>query len=184
MSDWLPFSADGHAAAWEAPDGTPTETLTLRWENEAWTATGQMDRERVEWVLRLSPTWRVRQFLLFRDLEQPDLWLGTDGHSRWGEVNGAHRPELDGCEDVEVTGSAFMPTVPLRRLPLAVGDTAEVTVVTVDVETLAAVPATRRYTRVGERRWRRWRSEQETTDEFDVDEHGLVVHEPAHRRRR
>ena len=94
----------------------------------------------------------------------------------------AYGPES--CEEVEVPGSAFMPTVPLRRLPLAVGDTAEVAVVTVDVETLAAVPATRRYTRVGARRWRRWRSEQAATDEFDVDEHGLIVEEPAHRRRR
>lgn len=184
MSDWEAFSADGYATAWEAADGTPAETLTLRWENEAWTATGQLGVERVEYVLRLSPTWRVRQLLLFRDLEQPDLWLGTDGHSRWGEVNGAHRPELDGCEDVEVARSAFMPTMPLRRLPLAVGDAADVAVVTVDVETLAAVPATRRYTRVAARRWRRWRSEDGREDEFDVDEHGVVLDPPGPRRHR
>jgi hypothetical protein len=182
VSDWQPFSADGHAASWASRDGRHTETLTLRWENEAWTATGQLERERVEYVLRLSPTWRVRQFLLFRDLEQPDLWLGTDGHSRWGEVNGAHRPELDGCDDLELPTSAFMPTVPLRRLPLAIGDAAEVAVVTVDVDTLAVVPAARRYRRVGDRRWRRWRSEDGGEDEFDVDAHGLVVDEPHHHR--
>ena len=44
----------------------------------------------------------MRQFLLFRDLDEPDLWLATDGTGRWGEMNGAHRPELDGCYDVHL----------------------------------------------------------------------------------
>ena len=93
-------------------------------------------------MLRLAPTWRVRQFLLFRDLDEPDLWLATDGHNRWGEVNGAHRPELDGCVDIELACSPFPATLPIRRLPLEVGDAAEMPVVTVDVETLAVDVAT------------------------------------------
>jgi len=184
VSPWDAFSADGHAATWETWDGDHTESLTMRWENEAWTATAALDRERIEYVLRLSPTWRVRQFLLFRDLDQPDLWLGTDGHCRWGEVNGAHRTDLDGCDDIEVPSSAFAPTVALRRLPLAVGDAAETASVVVDVETLAVVPATRRYTRIGPRRWRRWRSETGETDEFEVDDHGLALDQPGRSRRR
>ena len=114
----------------------------------------QVGRERVQYVLRLAPTWRVRQFLLFRDLDEPDLWLATDGHNRWGEVNGAHRPELDGCVDVELACSPFPVTLPIRRLPLEVGDRAEMPVATIDVETLAVEVATRRYERIGERRWR------------------------------
>ena len=134
---WRAFSADGHDVRWTTWDGSHDEHLTLRWENEAWTATGQVGRERVQYVLRLAPTWQVRQFLLFRDLDQPDLWLATDGHARWGEVNGAHRPELDGCRDIELACSPFPATLPIRRLPLDVGDGAELPVITVDVETLA-----------------------------------------------
>ena len=137
MAGWRAFSADGHDVRWATWDGEHTEHLTLRWENEAWTATGQVGRERVQYVLRLAPTWRVRQFLLFRDLDEPDLWLATDGHARWGEMNGAHRPELDGCTDIELACSPFPATLPIRRLPLEVGDAAELPVVTVDVETLA-----------------------------------------------
>ncbi len=122
------FSADGHDVRWTTWDGDHDEHLTLRWENEAWTATGEVGRERVQYVLRLSPTWRVRQFLLFRDLDEPDLWLATDGHARWGEVNGAHRPELDGCSDIELACSPFPATLPIRRLPLDVGDGAELPV--------------------------------------------------------
>jgi uncharacterized protein len=176
------FSADGHEARWETWDGAHVEVLTLRWENEAWTATGEVGRERIQYVLRLSPSWRVRQFLLFRDLDQPDLWLATDGHARWGEVNGAHRPELDGCNDIDLACSAFPATLPIRRLPLDVGDAAELPVITVDVETLAVEVEQRRYERLGERRWRC--TDVGHDDQFDVDEYGVVVDRPGRFRRR
>ena len=69
---------------------------------------GVVSRERVQYVLRLSASWQVRQFLLFRDLEDPDLWLATDGTARWGEMNGAHRIELDGCYDITMNCTPFM----------------------------------------------------------------------------
>ena len=66
----------------------------------------------------------MRQLLLFRDLDEPDLWLATDGHNRWGEMNGAHRPELDGCADIELSCSPFPATLPIRR-PASCGEIAQ-----------------------------------------------------------
>ena len=183
MSSLRSFSADGHAATWTTWDGEHAEEFTLTWENEAWTASGHVGRENVQYVMRLSPTWHVRQFLLFRDLDEPDLWLATDGHNRWGEVNGAHRPELDGCVDVELACSPFPVTLPIRRLPLEVGDSAEMPVATIDVETLAVDVATRRYERVGERRWRVTDGSGGDSTEFDVDEHGIAIDQPGRFRR-
>jgi uncharacterized protein len=186
MAGWRAFSADGHEVRWTTWDGEHEEQLTLQWENEGWTACGTVGRERVQYVLRLGPTWQIRQFMLFRDLDEPDLWLATDGHHRWGEINGAHRPELDGAVDLELACSPFPATLPIRRLPLQVGDAAELPVVTVDVETLAVDVATRRYARLDERHWRR----SDPTDpdapaiEFDVDEHGVPLDEPGRFRRR
>ena len=114
-----------------------------------------VERERIDYVVRLSPLWQVRQFLLFRDMEQPDLWLGTDGHGRWGELNGAHRPELDGALDVTIAGSPFVHSIPIRRLPLVVGDEAELIVLAIDAETLAVERRQRKYVRLAERRWLR-----------------------------
>ena len=134
------FSSDGHAVRWSPWDESDTdhaspdhaspghaspghaspghieghELLSLSWENEAWTATGNVGREQVQYVMRISPTWHVRQLLLFRDMDDPDLWLGTDGHGRWGEMNGAHRPELDGCIDIELTCTPFTHTLPIQ----------------------------------------------------------------------
>ena len=179
-----PFAADGHGVRWETWDGAHVEELTVRWENEAWTVTGDVGRERVQYTLRVSPTWQVRQILLFRDLDEPDLWLATDGHHRWGEVNGAHRPELDGCIDIELACSPFPFTLPIRRLPLAVGDGAELPVVTIDVETLAIEPAVRRYERCAELRWRVTDVAAGAVTELDVDAYGLVVDQPGRFRRR
>ena len=107
----------------------------------------------MQYVVRLSATWQVRQFLLFRDLDEPDLWLATDGSGRWGEMNGAHRPELDGCYDIDLACTPFTKSLPIRRLPLHVGDSADLPVVTVDVETLDVRAATHRYVRLDTHRW-------------------------------
>lgn len=181
MTDLRAFPADGFEAAWSTADGAHTEHVSLRWDNEAWTVSGRVGAHDVEYVLRLSPLWEVRQFLLFRDLEQPDLWLGTDGSGRWGEVNGAHRTDLDGAFDVHLDVTPFTHTLPIRRLPLSVGEAAELRSLSVDVETLGVVTVDLGYARTGPRRWR------VTTDgehvEFDVDDHGLPVDIPGRFRR-
>jgi hypothetical protein len=178
------FPADGYTARWQRWEHDGDETLTLRWENEGWTAVGEVGRERVSYVVRLSPTWQTRQFLLFRDLEEPDLWLGTDGAGRWGEVNGAHRPDLDGCRDVTLACTPFPHTVPIRRLQLDVGDGAQLTAARVDVATLGVVPVRQRFEHLGARRWRCTDIDAGRAVEFDVDEYGLVHHYPHEFRRR
>jgi uncharacterized protein len=162
-------------------DGSPLgdETTTIMWENEAWTVSGVVSRERVQYVLRINANWQVRQFLLFRDLDDPDLWLGTDGHGRWGEMNGAHRPELDGCYDIDLPCTPFTNTLPIRRLPLLVGHTADVPVVYVDPETLETQRDLQRYTRVSEHRWHFQQMATGFAADFDVDDYGLVRDYPS-----
>jgi hypothetical protein len=167
------FPADGHEVRWTTWDGAHTETVTLRWENEGWTVTGSVGREDVDYVLRLSPLWQVRQFLLFRDLEDPDLWLGTDGAGRWGEMNGAHRPDLDGAHDLALDITPFTLSLPIKRHPLHVDDRLELPVLHIDVETLAIVPRTVVHERLAPFAWR-ITDDAGGSIEVEVDEHGLV----------
>jgi uncharacterized protein len=184
VSDTLTaFPSDGYTARWRTWDHEHLETLTLRWENEGWTATGEVGREAITYVLRLSATWQVRQFLLFRDLDQPDLWLGADGTGRWGEMNGAHRPDLAGCTDVDLAVTPFTNSIPIRRLTLGVGDGADVTAAMVDVDTLGVVPVRQRYRRLALRRFEYTNLDSGYSTEFDVDEYGLVHDYPAEFRR-
>jgi hypothetical protein len=172
------FPSDGYTARWRTWDPEHLETLTLRWENEGWTATGEVGREAITYVVRLSATWQVRQFLLFRDLDQPDLWLGADGTGGWGEMNGAHRHDLAGCTDIDLAITPFTTSVPIRRLTLEVGGGAQVTAATIDVETLGVVPVRQRYERLTARRFRRTMIDTGRVMEFDIDEYGLVHDEP------
>ena len=149
----------------------------MRWENEGWTAEMRLERDDATVVLRLSAQWRVQQMLLFRDMEEPDLWLATDGGGRWGEVNGAHRTDLDGCTDIDLANSPFTNSIVIHRLPLHVGHTAEVPVVTVDVETLALGCAMHRYTRTGENLWTYTSLASGTDTTATVDANGIVVDE-------
>lgn len=182
MTSYSPFpaahQAPGHLVAWATWDGGDGETTTILWENEGFTVSGTVSRERIQYVLRLSPSWQVRQFLLFRDLDEPDLWLATDGRGRWGEMNGAHRTELDGCYDIDLACTPFTNTLPIRRLPLDVGHTAELPVAVVDPETLEARAVLQRYTRMGTHRWRHENTETGFTVDLDVDEHGVVLDYP------
>jgi len=177
------FSADGHAVQWTTWDGAHTEVMSLAWDNEAWTATGQVGQENVQYVLRVSPTWRVRQFLLFRDLDEPDLWLAIDAHHRWGEVNGAFRPEFGAAADIGLTCTPFPATIPIRRLCLGVGEAAEIDVINVDVNTLGAVTVPTRYERTGASTWRATSLPTDVSREFEVDGYGLVVDEHGRFRR-
>lgn len=188
MTSYAPFTAahspEGHQVQWVTWAGGGLETTTIRWENEGFTVSGAVgddapDREHIQYVLRLSASWQVRQFLLFRDLEEPDLWLATDGSGRWGEMNGAHRTELDGCYDVDLACTPMTQTLPIRRLPLLDGDSAELPVVTIDPVTLAVRSEVHRYTRVDVSRWQHELADNGSATEFEVDEFGLVVDYPA-----
>lgn len=167
--------------------GDDIEETAVRWENNAWTVEGLIHGVDVQYVLRMSPVWRVQQFMLFRDLPDPDLWLATDGGGRWGEVNGAHRVDLDACTDIDIARTPITESLLVRRLPLHVGHAADVRVALVDVETLSVTPETRRMSRLSERTWRVEhiddRGRTAIAREMEVDDLGFVLDLPGVARR-
>lgn len=177
MANYLPPSASGHSAAWDMWDGTPGSNVNLRWENEGWTAEVNLLADDATAVIRLSAQWVVQQMLLFRDLPEPDLWLATDGHGRWGEMNGAHRTEFDGCIDIDFANTPFTNSIITHRLPLHVGHTADIKVITIDVETLGVISAPHRYTRHDEHSWEYTSLLTGEQHAARVDEFGIVVDE-------
>ena len=174
---------DGMSVEWTTEDGVGHETLTLRFENEAWTAEGLVRGADVQYVFRFTASWQLQQMLLFRDMDDPDLWLANDGRGRWGEVNGSERHDLGGCHDIDLLCSPFTRTMALRRLRLDVGESAGVETVTVDTETLAILRARIEYTRVDHHRWSVRRDDGLPAHDFEVDEFGLPLDLPGYFRR-
>lgn len=174
---------EGMTAAWVTDDGNFRETLTLRFENEAWTAEGLVQGADIQYVFRFTASWQLQQMLLFRDMEEADLWLATDGKGHWGEMNGAHRTELDGALDIDFANTPFTNSVITHRLPLHVGHTADIQVISVDVETLALTKVTQRYTRTATHGWRYTSLAAGADTDATVDEHGFVIDEDGGFRR-
>lgn len=181
--------ASGHDVSWDvvnpnlADGGRPLSTVKFHWENEGWTLDCGLGPQRSQVAIRVSAQWGIQQVLLFRDLDDPDLWLATDGSGRWGEVNGAHRTDLDGCRLVAIVGSPITHCIAIRQLHLEVGHGAEIKTAIVDPEKLSVVAGTMRFERIAEHRWRYTRlspadSTLQELIEVDVDEFGLVLDEP------
>ena len=172
---------------WVAEAGDTAEHLRLGWENDGWTADGTITsidaHADLHYVIRLDRDWRVRHVLIFRDADEPDLWLARDADGNWGEVNGAARDDLAGCTDVHIIGTPFTLGLPHRRLDLDIGQHAEVVAAQIDPDTLLVVPVRQRWRRTGP-------AELTVGDPFGVTElvlvldgDGIVVDEPgAHRR--
>jgi len=116
-------------------------------------------------------------------MEEADLWLATDGRGHWGEMNGAHRTELDGSLDIDFANTPFTNSVITHRLPLHVGHTADIQVISVDVETLELRKVTHRYTRTGMREWTYTSLATGDDATATVDEHGFVIDEEGGFRR-
>ncbi len=173
---FAPFPQSPLAIAWLVADGSTSE-VEIRYENEGWTAQGSLGSDRAQFVLRYSATLVVQQFMLFRDMDEPDLWLGRDRSGRWGEVNGAHRTDLDGCSDIELRMNPFTPSIIMKRLPLLEQHAASITVATVNVETLEVLPRQRTYTRLAANRWRYTSAYHEREVESTLDEYGLILDE-------
>lgn len=180
--DYVHLPIEGLTAAWISTDGGHRETLNFRFENEAWTAEGLVRGADVQYVFRFTASWHLQQMLLFRDLDEPDLWLANDGTGRWGEVNGSHRRELGGCTDIDLLCSAFTRTMGIRRLRAAVGQSTDVESITVDTETLAIDRSRLDYTRLGTHTWSIHRDDA-PVHEFEVDDYGLPLDLPGHFRR-
>ena len=181
MNTYQPLSSSGHSVSWQTVNSAKQphqSTVALRWENEGWTAEGTLGLDSAQFVLRLSAGWTVQQCLLFRDLEDPDLWLGTDSHGRWGEMNGAHRTELDGCTDIDFFNTPFTKCIPIRRLPLLVGHSATISVAVIDIETLGITKQTQQYTKVSPNTWRYFSVALNREVEANVDEFGFILDEP------
>ena len=100
----------------------------------------------------------------------------SDGH--W-TVDGAARPDLDGCVDVDVAATPLTNTFPIRRLAhLAVGRSVTSTVAWVDVPALGVTRVEQTYERLEDRdELAAWRYSDPTHGGFvlTVDTEGLVV---------
>jgi hypothetical protein len=135
---------------------------------------------RITYAIRCAPNWAVRQVSIqVEGYAAPRRRLTADGLGHWAKTPGRPQPALDGCIDVDIAATPFTNTLPIRRLALQPGESAEIKVAYITIPELAYYTAMQRYTCLEARpEGRRYRYESLSsgfTAEITVDAAGLVV---------
>jgi len=104
---------------------------------------------RYTWVLDTG--WRTRTLRLeVVAAAERSIVFERNGAARW-RIDGRDRPDLDGCEELDVSATPFCNALAIRRLGEQDG---EITALYVPLPELAIQPSRQRYERRGERVWR------------------------------
>ncbi len=142
---------------------------------------------RVEYTVECDVAWATGGLSLrcyFADATTSMLELRRDDTNVWHRVDPAHLtddvglPQITGCVDVDLGITPATNTLPICRLGLAVGESADVTAAWVRFPSLAVQPLRQRYTRLDTSRYR-YESATGFTAELNVDDLGLVTDYPG-----
>jgi hypothetical protein len=113
--------------------------------------------------------------------------LRPRGKGKWEEFGGREVDRLKGCTDVDLSVSPFTNTIPIRRLNLEVGESAEIDVAYFKLPGFQVNPVRQRYTLLEatptERTYRYESIDSGYTADLPVDEYGLVIDYPEAWRR-
>lgn len=169
-------------AKWQDWFGKTTEELFIQTEGE---------RIRVQSIIRgINPDFIVQYKItlttgwVFRELELQiasgkQIFLGSDGNGKWVDYKNKRIEELEGAVDIDFILTPFTNTLPVKRLQLERGNSADIQVAYINYPDLAVTPETQRYTCLEPGRL--YRFESLTSDfarDIEVDEHGLVSNYP------
>jgi len=129
----------------------------------------------VTYTVTCDSAWRTRLVQVRQVLGDAEASFDAvvEAGERW-RIAGQPEDAIQGCLDVDLGVSPATNTLPIRRLALAVGDSAEVTAAWVRFPALSVEPLWQRYTRLEERRYR-YESASGFSAELVVDELGLVT---------
>jgi hypothetical protein len=107
-----------------------------------------------------------------------NIELSIDQHHHW-QMNGMHQAQVDGCVDVDLNFSPSTNLLPIRRLNLEVGQSAEVRAAWLRFPSFKLESFAQVYTRVDEFKYRYSSRDGEFTAELTVDEVGFPTVYPG-----
>jgi len=138
---WTPWTDPGleHLRLDLRADGLAADGFMLRQVRDG-------EPFRVRYRLRCDRAGRVRQVRLsVWQRRRQALELRANGEGRWTTGDGAPLPALDGCLDIDLSATPFTNTLPIRRLGLRPGGTADLAMVYVVLPSLRIEPVRQRY---------------------------------------
>ena len=103
----------------------------------------------LRYEVRCDSQWRVRRVGINVLSDGRDMSLSSNGAGCWFDESGSDVPTLEGCVDVDITATPFTNTLPIRRLALKPGESADIKVAYITIPELRVTPDEQRYTFLG-----------------------------------
>ena len=134
----------------------------------------------VRYRIDCSADWRVMRFSVETTAGRRLALIG-DGNGRWRDESGASLGHLDGCIDIDLAGTPFTNSLPIRRLdPVPQAGGAELRMVYVPFSTFEPFVDLQRYTCLQAGRLYRYEAvDRSFSVELPVDADGLVIDYPG-----
>jgi hypothetical protein len=126
------------------------------------------------YLLRCDEQWRVRS-LDVHVAGKGRVSLRSDGTGNWSDADGTALPVLQGCVDIDLSGSPFTNTLPIRRLGDALAQRQEIRVAYVDLPRLDVQPVSQAYTRLAQDTVQFESLSRPFSARLEVDSDGLVL---------
>jgi hypothetical protein len=174
------------AARWESWSGAGMQHLVLREGPEEVVAEAVVldTAEDLPFAARFrivcDGAWRVRSVEAGLVGDDRRVALAADGAGHWRDGAGRPLPELEGAIDVDVSVTPFTNTLPIRRLELRAGQSADLRVAYISLPECTVTADPQRYVCLEPRRRYRYESlDSDFIREIEVDEDGLVVIYPG-----
>ena len=191
MTITTPAPQDHHIFwQWQPRDEPGIEHLQLHADQDRVTADGMIigiadERPfRLQYAAQCDAQYRFQTATLH--ISAPvdrTLHLSRDEHGAWVDGSGRVLPALQGSVDIDIETSPFTNTLPIRRLVLHQGQSAEIQVAYITIPDLSVTSKRQRYTCLAasneERVYRYENMENGFTAEVRVDADGLVVDYPG-----
>jgi hypothetical protein len=162
---------------WDGLESGSTELCTVLEASDGVRAAGTVRGPvgACTYTLTADARWQFRTLTV--RLRERSLEVAYDG-AAW-TVDGRARPDLGAAREVDLAVSPLTNALPIRRLRLAVGRSADITTAYVAVPDLTVVADPQRYTRLGPREYRYESRDSDFARTLTVDERGLVVAYPG-----
>jgi hypothetical protein len=133
----------------------------------------------VHYDMTLDPDWTFRS-VIFQRMDDVIKTLSSDGQGNWIDGSAAPLPELQGCIDIDISGTPFTNTLPIRRnRDWVTGEPRRFEMAWVPLDTLEPFRDGQIYTPLGDNRWRFQAADGSFEAEILVDADGLVVDYPG-----
>ena len=133
----------------------------------------------IHYEMTLDPDWTFRS-VEFQRMDGVTTALASDGEGNWVDSLGKPLLELQDCIDIDVSGTPFTNTLPIRRnRDWVIGKPRRFDMAWVPLDTLEPFRDGQIYTPLGDGKWRYQAADGSFEAEITVDEDGLVLDYPG-----